>query len=136
MLVVSAFLVVGLSHSSCSQEKEEKSKKEVKNTITKKESKRETKNGVKKEPSKKEPSTYFWDEVAGKTKDGKTVYAGPRRGFYTMSSSGNKNYVKENEIIGAKVIGKTAGGKTIYEGPRGGRYYYNSSNVKTYVKKQ
>jgi colicin import membrane protein len=53
-----------------------------------------------------------------------------------MSQNGSKSYVKEGDLVGAKVIGKTKDGKTIYEGPRGGQYYYNSNGNKTYVKKQ
>lgn len=73
------------------------------------------------------------DEVVGKTKDGRTVFAGTRGGHYYLTDSGNRVYVQEFE--GAKIIGKTADGRTIYEGPRSGHYYYNASGNKTYVPK-
>jgi len=73
------------------------------------------------------------DEAVGKTKDGRTVYAGTRGGHYYLTESGNRVYVQEFE--GAKIIGKTADGQTIYEGPRGGHYYYNANGNKTYVPK-
>lgn len=121
------FIYVANTQPSFAQEKKEKTKKEVKKEDVKKEkTKRE---------SGKQTTNEFGDDVAGKTKDGKIVYAGPKGGFYYLTSGGNKSYIKENELIGAKVVGKTKDGKNIYEGPRGGYYYYNSNNEKTYVKK-
>ncbi len=111
-LYAAILLSSGLGQDSFSQVKKEKIKGEVK--------KEETKKSEIKNESK--------DEVAGKTEDGKMVYVGPKGGFYYLTSGGNKSYIKESELVGAKIVGKTKDGKNIYEGPRGGRYYYNSSN--------
>jgi len=119
LLLTVSFLFIGIYQPSAAQEKKEKFNKEIK------------KEELKKLEVKKESK----DEVAGKTKDGKIVYAGPKGGFYYLTSGGNKSYIKESELIGAKIVGKTADGKTIFEGPRGGRYYYNSNSEKTYLKK-
>lgn len=121
-LAATMILFIGLSQPSCAQEKKDKTKKEIEKEDVKKESKKSFKN-------------EFGDDIAGKTKDGRIVYAGPKGGFYYLTSGGNKSYIKESELIGAKVVGKTKDGKNIYEGPRGGHYYYNSNNEKTYVKK-
>lgn len=83
--------------------------------------------------AKKEAPAKSEDPVVGKTKDGKPVYEGARGGFYYLTESGNKTYVKD--FVGAKVVGKTADGLPIYEGPRGGRFYYDASGEKVYVKK-
>ncbi len=119
LLLAASFLFIGLNQPSTAQEKKEKFKKEIK----------------KEEPKKLEVKKESKDEVAGKTKDGKIVYAGPKGGFYYLTSGGNKSYIKESELVGAKIVGKTKDGRNIYEGPRGGHYYYNSANEKTYVKK-
>lgn len=119
LLSAAILLFSGLSQDSFAQVKKEKTKNEVK------------KEEIKKLEIKKGPK----DEIAGKTEDGKIVYAGPKGGFYYLTSGGNKSYIKESELVGAKIIGKTKDGKNIYGGPRGGRYYYNSNNEKTYVKK-
>lgn len=122
-LAAAMILFSGSSQPSCAQEKKDKTKKEIKKEDVKKESKKSVKN-------------EFGDDIAGKTKDGKIVYAGPKGGFYYLTSGGNKSYIKESELIGAKVIGKTKDGRNIYEGPRGGHYYYNAKNEKTYVEKK
>lgn len=75
------------------------------------------------------------DDVIGKTADGKTVYGGPKGGLYYTSDKGAKVYVKEKDVVGAKVVDKTKDGKSIYEGPKGGRFYYNDAGNKTYIKK-
>lgn len=116
------FIFVANTQPSIAQEKKDKTKKEIKKEDVKKESKKSVKN-------------EFGDDIAGKTKDGKIVYAGPKGGFYYLTSGGNKSYIKEDEVIGAKIVGKTKDGRNIYEGPRGGHYYYNSKNEKTYLKK-
>lgn len=113
-IFVVSILFIGFNQSIFGQEKKEIKKEELRKLEQKKDSK---------------------DEVAGKTKDGKIVYAGPRGGFYYFTSGGNKSYIKESELVGAKIVGKTKDGRNIYEGPRGGRYYYNSKNEKTYLEK-
>lgn len=118
-ILVTSILFIGFTQSNIAQEKKEPYRKEIK----------------KEEPHKLEQKKNSKDEVAGKTKDGKIVYAGPKGGFYYFTSGGNKSYIKESELVGAKIVGKTKDGRNIYEGPRGGRYYYNSKNEKIYLKK-
>ena len=74
------------------------------------------------------------DPVVGKTKDGKPVYEGAKGGFYYVTGSGNRAYVKD--FVGAKIVGKTADGLPVYEGPRGGRFYYNVKGDKVYLSKK
>ena len=73
------------------------------------------------------------DPAVGKTSTGEVVYEGSRGGFYYLTKSVNKSYVKD--FVGAKIVGKTADGKNIFEGPRGGQFYYNDAGDKVYVKK-
>lgn len=120
-------LLLGITQYSCAQDKKEKYKAEINKEATKK--------VTAKEDSNKIIKNAFGDEAAAKTKDGRIVYAGPKGGFYYLTSGGNKIYIKETDLVGAKIIGKSADGKTIFEGPRGGRYYYNSNSEKTYIKK-
>jgi colicin import membrane protein len=126
IVISTVLLFLGVNQPTIAQENKDKSNKVLKKEEIKKETQKETK----KVKLKKEI-----DDVAGKTRDGRTVYAGPKGGFYYLTSNGNKIYIKETELIGAKIVGKTSDGKTIFEGPRGGRYYYNSNSEKTYLKK-
>jgi colicin import membrane protein len=91
---------------------------------------------AKEQPTKNQSSTTKrkTDRAVGKSEGGRTVYEGPKGGFYYLNEKGDKVYVKDFD--GAKIVGKTASGKTIYEGPRGGHFYYNDHGNKVYVKKK
>jgi hypothetical protein len=94
-------------------------------------------------PQKK--NTAAPDSAVGRTKDGQTIYLGPRGGRYRLNSKGTRVYLSAEEKKGGvsstpaaerkdKVVGKTDDGQPVYEGPRGGRYYLNDKGAKVYMK--
>lgn len=104
-MVSTVFLFLGINQPALAQEKKDKSRKELKKVETQKE--------TKKVESQKESN----NDVTGKTKDCKMVYAGLKGSFYYLTSGRNKIHVKEIELAGVKIVGKTTDVKTIFECP-------------------
>lgn len=132
ILIFSCVILFSQGSATAQKKVSDKAAKKGETTETKGK-KSESKKKVGDNSGKKEAPPKSEDPVVGKTKEGKEVYEGARGGFYYLTETGNKSYVKD--FVGAKVVGKTPDGFPIYEGPRGGRFYYSASGEKIYVKK-